>query len=78
MIKLDRSGEPEHLTNNKTRWLQELTNAIAKYGGFSKIPSGERDNLIRHYKDKRIKSPLCKSSHEKCAFCGSKPGEASA
>jgi uncharacterized protein (TIGR02646 family) len=76
MIKLDRGGEPEYLANNKTRWLRELTDAIAKYGEFSKIPSGERDNLIRHYKDKRIKFPLCKSSHEKCAFCESKPGEA--
>jgi uncharacterized protein (TIGR02646 family) len=75
MIKLDRGSEPEYLTNNKTRWLRELTDAIAKYGGFSKIPPGERDNLIRHYKDKLIKSPLIESSHEKCAFCESIPGE---
>jgi uncharacterized protein (TIGR02646 family) len=75
MIKLDRGGEPQYLTDNKAKWLRELDGAISKYGEFSKIPSGEREKLIRHYKDGQIKSPLLKSSHEKCAFCESVPGE---
>jgi uncharacterized protein (TIGR02646 family) len=75
MIKLDKGGEPEYLANNKAQWLRELNEAITQHGGFSQIPSGERDKLIRHYKDREIKSPLCQSSHEKCAFCESKPGE---
>jgi uncharacterized protein (TIGR02646 family) len=76
MIKLDRGREPQYLVDNKTRWLRELNEAIVKYGEFSKIPSSERENLIRHYKDKQIKSPLVESSYEKCAFCESIPGEA--
>lgn len=75
MIKLDRGSEPQYLVDNKARWLRELNGAITKYRRFSEIPSGERENLIRHYKDRQIKSPLVASSHEKCAFCESLPGE---
>ena len=75
MIKLDRGGEPQYLADNKTRWLEELTRAIKSCGGFSKIPSAEKEKLIRYYKDNAIKSPLVQSSHEKCAYCESIPGE---
>jgi uncharacterized protein (TIGR02646 family) len=75
MIKLERGTEPQYLADNKAQWLGDLQAAIGHYGGFSKIPKAERTRLIRHYKDEQVKTPLLKSSHEKCAFCESIPGE---
>lgn len=51
--------------------------AVDKYGGYSKIPSKERENLLSHYRHRDIQNTLAKSSYDKCAFCECKPGESS-
>jgi uncharacterized protein (TIGR02646 family) len=75
MIKLQREPEPQKLIDNKSAWLKALREAIVHYGGYNKIPTQEKKRLIAHYRDEKIKEPLLKSSHEKCAFCECIPGE---
>lgn len=75
MIKINKSSPPQILTDHKSEWTAALTEAIAKHGGYSKIPSKEKDTLLLHYRHRDIQEALAKSSHDKCAFCECKPGE---
>lgn len=75
MIKLHKNKTPNILIENQQRWTSELLTEVGKYGCYSKIPKEEKDKLLVHYKHKEITDLLFKSSHEKCAFCETKPGE---
>ena len=75
MIKIKKASPPQVLIDNKDSWTAALKNAINQYGGYDKIPAQEKESLISHYRHKDIKHSLCVSSHGKCAFCESKPGE---
>jgi uncharacterized protein (TIGR02646 family) len=69
MIKLQRPSEPQKLMDNKAVWQKNLNAAIIVYGSYKTIPEKERENLIKHYKDDAIKTPLFESFHQKCAYC---------
>lgn len=75
MIKLQRALEPVYLAQNKTSWLSSLEQAIVCYGGYKSIPRDEKEELIKHYRHKDVKSALESSSNGKCAFCECKPGD---
>ena len=75
MIKIHKSAAPQILVDKKTTWTQNLLDAIATYGEYSKIPESEKSRLLSHYRHKNIQDALFASSHHKCAFCECKPGE---
>lgn len=75
MIKIRKAPAPQVLIDNKDAWTAALKDAINRYGGYDKIPSQEKQTLLAHYRHKDIKKALAESSHSKCAFCESKPGE---
>lgn len=75
MIKIKKPASPQILVDNKQIWTTALKDAIKRYGGYDKIPSKEKESLLSHYRHKDIKKALFESSHSKCAFCESKPGE---
>lgn len=75
MIKLNRQPKPQVLIDNQEDWTVQLNAAIAKNGGYSKIPKQEKEKLIAPYRHRDIKAPLFSSSLEKCAFCETKPSE---
>ncbi len=75
MIKLERKLKPEVLLNNEQNWTSQLEAAVSTHGSYSKIPKEEKAKLLVHYRHDDIKSSLFESSHQKCAFCESKPAE---
>lgn len=75
MIKLERPLEPPILKNNKTSWTAKLNQAIIDFGSYNKIPERDKENLVKHYRNKEIKDALIKSSNGKCAFCECIPSE---
>lgn len=75
MIKIKKASAPQVLIDNKDSWTAALKNAIDRYGGYDKIPDQEKQALLYHYRHNDIKKALAESSHSKCAFCESKPGE---
>lgn len=75
MIKLTRPQIPEILRDNHPTWTNDLEEAVNKYGSYKDIPNAEREDLIKHYRQKEIKDALVKASHGKCAFCEAIPGE---
>ena len=77
MIKIQKPAAPQVLVNNKAIWTQNLLDAIATYGEYSKIPESEKNKLLSHYRHKDIQDTLFASSHHKCAFCECIPGESS-
>lgn len=77
MIKIQKQDIPQILIDNQEIWTKQLTDAINKYGEYSKIPDSEKNHLISHYRHKDIQNALSISSHGKCAFCECKPGESS-
>lgn len=42
MIKIQKPAAPQVLVNNKATWTQNLLDAIATYGEYSKIPESEK------------------------------------
>ena len=66
MIKLAKGPEPAILVRNAAAWTTELLDALA---------NGEDGNLVKssRYAHKEIKQALLDETHEKCAYCESKP-----
>ena len=54
MIKIQKPAAPQVLVNNKATWTQNLLDAIATYGEYSKIPESEINRLLSHYRHKDI------------------------
>lgn len=75
MIKLNRPTKPTLLQEKEEEWKKTLLEAIEKYGSYKKIPSTEKSNLIKHYKEDEIRIPLFKSTNNKCSFCECYPAE---
>lgn len=75
MIKLNREVKPDVLSENEDAWTAELTKAIAEHGNYSELPKEIKDKLLPHYRHQDIQKGLFDSSHQKCAFCETKPGE---
>jgi len=75
MIKIKKPPAPQVLLDHKDSWTAALKNAIDRCGGYDKIPDREKEALLSHYRHKDIKRTLAESSHSKCAFCETKPGE---
>jgi len=65
MIKLDKSEEPEILTNNKEDWTQRLLDYIQ---AGDDVPN----TLLRKYNQPEIKKSLREECHKKCIYCESK------
>src|SRR4051812_42470652 len=66
MIRLTKGAEPGILARNGGAWTRELLASIAR---------GEKlsDVRARRYGHKEIKDALIAETHEKCAYCESKP-----
>ena len=75
MIKLTRKPKPHILIENEEEWTASLEKAVSKYKSFNQIPKNEKKNLLKHYRHAAIKSMLFESSHKKCAFCETFPGQ---
>lgn len=75
MIKLEKQSKPQVLQNNCVNWTAALMAAVTKYRGYSNIPKNERDELIKHYRNDKVKTMVFDSSHNKCCFCESKLDE---
>ena len=45
MIKIQKPAAPQVLVNNKATWTQNLLDAIATYGEYSKIPESEKKQI---------------------------------
>ena len=73
-ISKDKNPPPV-LLENADMWTKELKDYITLYGGYAKIPKEIKDAMWLHYRHPSIKERLFASSHYKCAFCETKPGE---
>lgn len=73
MIKFNRCAPPQVLTDHQAEWTKALTDAVAAYGGYGRIPKAEREDLVSHYRHRDIQAALFGSSHGKCAYCECKP-----
>ena len=66
MIRLTKVPEPEILKRNAGRWTQELQQVLAD-GGDAKAAR------LARYNHEQVKTALMHETHEKCAYCESKP-----
>lgn len=66
MIRLTKGVAPKVLSDNAQAWTNELVAAIQRGDDVSSTRS-------RRYGHKDIKTALLKETHEKCAYCESKP-----
>ena len=66
MIKLFKNAEPEVLSRNAVRWTEELLKVHANGGD-------EKATRLARYRHEQIKAALIRETHEKCAYCESKP-----
>lgn len=75
MIRIMKGAAPQVLVDHQKEWTDDLLNAVSHYGGYDKIPTGQKKKLLVHYRHDDIKKSLFRSSHYKCAFCECRPGE---
>lgn len=73
MIKINKQDCPSVLKDNKEMWTKSLLDAVAQYGGYSKIPNDIKTNLLSYYRHEDIQKALFESSFSKCAFCECNP-----
>lgn len=76
MIQINKSPiPPKILLENKDLWTRELMDNILQFNSFAKIPKEIKDRMWQNYRHPDIKEALFQASHNKCAFCESKPAE---
>jgi uncharacterized protein (TIGR02646 family) len=71
MITVTRPPLPEVLKQHQSEWTKELMNLVKKYGGYDKIPDGEKQTAVNKYRHDDIKRAIQKMFHGKCVFCES-------
>ncbi|PKG37126.1 HNH endonuclease [Psychromonas sp. Urea-02u-13] len=75
MIKLERGVEPDDLRDNQAQWTIDLLASVVQHGSYKDIPDAEKNTLISKYRLVSVKKELKRTSHDKCAYCESKPEE---
>lgn len=66
---------PDILKENADQWTKEFKDNLELYGEYKKIPDKVKNSMWKNYRHDDIKKKLFESSHQKCAFCESIPGE---
>lgn len=69
MIKVKRPAMPDILKIHHTEWTKTLVDLVNQYGGYDKIPTDEKNQVVNEYRHDDIKEAVKKMFHWKCVFC---------